>query len=131
MTTGQPRCERCRRFVKAGVQHCDDCAVRLYAFFVPNEMHWREVFRERERAVSIDETGYGYPSCVRDPRDFLPDLECSSEHERLRWVEACQIAESFGDPDMSGNRHINANGFHVSRTAWGLGSYIWRESEAA
>lgn len=121
------RCERCRKFVKAGMQHCDDCAIQLYACFVPTEMHWREVYRERERVASIDEIGYGFPSCVRDPRDFLPDLECSTERERLAWVEACQVAAAFGDPDVSGNQHILRNGLHMSRTAWGLGSCIYRE----
>lgn len=131
-TTQQARCERCRRFVRAGAQHCDDCAVRLYAYYLPDEMHWREVHYERAREAANDPLAspneYGFPSCVRDPRDFLPDLECVTERERENWIAACRAADAGETVDLSGNHHLLASGIHVTRTLWGIGGYIYRET---
>jgi hypothetical protein len=133
--SGSARCARCRRFVKAGKEHCDECAIRLYAWYLPDEMHWREVHHERVRQAyddpQADPFGYGFPSCVRDPRDFIPDLECASEHERQNWIDSCRAADAGEPVDMTGNQHYLDGYLHISRTSWGLGGYIYREGAIA
>lgn len=67
---------------------------------------------------------YGFP-CVTDPRDFDPDVECSSPKEIATWRLACQ---TFGKPEHEPNKgcfsEYSEDGTlvrHVARTSWSLG----------
>lgn len=67
---------------------------------------------------------YGFP-CVEDPRDFDPDVECSSPAEIETWRRACA---NFGKPTYEPNNGCYAEYSddgqlvkHVARTSWGIG----------
>lgn len=49
-----------------------------------------------------DSLQYGLPYGDLHPHDYLPDLECCTEDERQRWVNAC-VSASLGRPFEAGN----------------------------
>lgn len=67
---------------------------------------------------------YGFP-CVEDPRDFSPDMECSSPEE----IEAHRLAcANYGKPSYVPNKGCYSQHsddgqlvMHVTRTSWGIG----------
>lgn len=64
------------------------------------------------------QVGYGFP-WLDDPRDFMPDDECVTAEEWVRWAEDCHRAAA-GLP-VDGPRGCSAQ-------KWGMGAY-WDECQ--
>lgn len=58
-----------------------------------------------------------------DPRRFTPDLECCTPEEVVRWKEDCDSWDS-GDRVTVAVSGVVAPGIHVTRSAYGLGTYF-------
>ncbi len=65
-----------------------------------------------------------------DPREFSPDPECSAEKERALHKEHCAAWDRGETTEVPVSGWIDEN-THVSRSAYGLGSYEveWDEDD--
>jgi len=88
----------------------------------------------RDAATPMQSYGGG---TTEDPRDFVPDEECSTEAERALHAGAC-AAWDRGERPESPLGHtfemVEHEGkqcpAHVARNPWGLGTVTYRDREA-
>lgn len=86
----------------------------------------RELLYDLRR--SSEDTGYGFfPG--GDPNDFHPDPECSTEEERARHKEACELfAAGKGNPNPA--PHCGRGFQRVPPPGFGMGTYVIRDEQA-
>ena len=75
--------------------------------------------------------GYGF-FCGGDPRDFVPDEESCSPEELAAHKKACEEADAEEKArKLSCPSGWVAPGIHVTRSPFGIGSYTYRDEQAA
>lgn len=75
--------------------------------------------------------GYGF-FCGGDPRDFVPDEESCSPEELAAHKKACEEADTEEKArKLSCPSGWVAPGIHVTRSPFGIGSYTYRDEQAA
>lgn len=75
--------------------------------------------------------GYGF-FCGGDPRDFVPDEESCSPEELAAHKKACEEADAEEKArKLSCPSGWVAPGIHVTRAPFGIGSYTYRDEQAA